>query len=86
MNKIQEFLKKKEAYDAKKKNLFNTLQSTHSHAEIGEWSTCFPCQQRYKDFKNKKAEMGLGDPQRYLNWKKKHEETPNFLRSLPRRS
>lgn len=69
---LEKLAKKREEFEHKQRAIFNAGQSAHSHAEITDWLKCFPCAIRRKEQIAERQKLGLADPKKYHNWRKKN--------------
>lgn len=71
-----------EIYQQKFKTLYSLLQSRHSHAEMSEWVNCFPCMQRYKEYKEMRSKMNLKESGKFLKWLNKNRAKSELLKKI----
>ena len=67
---LPDYVKDSANFDKIQTQLYASLQSPHSHAEVIDWHKCFDCMQRVADHKNMMIKFGFKTPAMYLEWKK----------------
>ena len=76
LQNLPKHLTEQNNYKKIQRKLIGMLQSTHSHAEIMDWTNCFPCQQRFQKYKEEKRKLGFRSTAEFMRWEKEgHEKT-----------
>ena len=68
--RVPKHLKEQANYKPIQKKLFGILQSTHSHADMLTWTSCYPCALRMKEFQREKAKLGFRSSNEFMQWEK----------------